>query len=249
MDIKNPNTPAEEVNNTDVKAKEESTDVTTKAATTTEPKAKTMEEILEDKKEVQTVPLATFLQLKKDKKEVEDRLQEIQNSANKGATKSEIKMELKEIADKYDINPEFLSELSTAIYAKAKEETEEALNTKLKPLEAKEKEKRIDEAFNEHFDKVIEELPEYANVVNKDVIKSLSLLPSNAKKTFQEIIEETYGKTVSGKQTMEVGTPRGGKDATLDVSKMNDPAYYKQVMANPELKKKYNEGMATRLHL
>lgn len=50
----------------------------------------------------------------------------------------------------------------------------------------------IEEIFSENFNKVMEGMPEYKDVVNRDVIKELSLLPQNAKKTFQQIVEETY---------------------------------------------------------
>lgn len=248
MEPKEPITPAEEDNKTEVIPEEEITEVTTEVKTEAEPKGKTMEEILGEKED-DSVPLATFLELKKEKKEIEKQLKEIKESAEKGATKAEIKEDLKALADKYDVDPNFLADLSTIVYSKAKEEADEVVNSKLKPLEAKDKQEKINKIFNEHYENVMAEMPEYAEVVNKDVIKSLSLLPENAKKTFQQIIEETYGKTVSGKSTMESATPRGGKDVDVDFSKMTDPAYYKQVMQNPELKKKYNEGIAGRLRL
>lgn len=244
MEPKEPITPAEEDNKTEVELEEETTEVKTEVETKKETEGKTMEEILGEKKE-ETVPLATFLDLKKDKKEAERKLKEIQDKIDEGSDKTEISEDLQALAEEYEIDPKFLDRLSKSIYAKAKAE----VDNKLKPLEVKEKEEKINKIFNEHFEKAIDEMPEYSEVVNKDVIKALSLLPENSKKTFQQIIEETYGKTVSGKKTMEPGTPRGGKDIELDFSKMTDPAYYKQVMQNPELKKKYNEGMAGRLRL
>lgn len=211
-----------------------------------EPKEKTVGELLEDKKDV---PLAIFLEKKKEAKALEKELSDLKQQIKDGATKSEAKAELKDIAEKYDVDPNFLSELSTIIYSKAKGDVEETLKSKLQPLEDKEREEKINKAFNEHYEKVIEELPEYADVINKDIIKSLSLLPQNANKTFQQIIEETYGKTVTGKKTLETATPRGGKETSLDMSRINDPEYFKRVMENPELKKKYNEGLTSRISL
>lgn len=212
------------------------------------PKEKTVSELLNDE-DKKTVPLSTFLDTKKEKKELERTILSLQEQIKNGATKKEVASDLKDLADKYDVNPEFLKELTETVYRKAKEDVEESLNSKLQPLEAKEKAERLDKIFNEHFDKVIEEMPEYENVINKSVIKALTLLPENANKTFQQVIEETYGKTVSGKKTMETSTPRGGKETSLDFSKMNDPAYYKEVMSNPDLKKKYNEGLSERIKL
>lgn len=236
------NTPAEEVNNTEVEAKEpEETPLE-------EPKPKTIEEALDDKRD-ESVPLAKFLDIKKEKKALEKEIADLKSRAEQGEKKSELSADLNAIADKYDVDPKFLEDLTSVIYSKAKGEAEETLNSKLKPLEAKEKAEKIDKLFNENYERVIEEMPEYSEVVNKNVIKELSLLPQNSKKTFQQIIEETYGKTVSGKKTLEPTTPRGGKNVSIDHSRMNDPKYYAEVMANPDLKKEYNKGLADRLRL
>jgi hypothetical protein len=229
----------------EVEAKETEVVEPEEAVVKTEP---TIDQIL-NKPEDKTVPLNTFLETKKEKKALEKELKELREERQNGATKTEVNASLKAIAEKYDVDVNFVDELSSAIYAKAKEDVEETLNSKLQPLEAKEKAEKINTAFNEHYEKVIAEMPEYKNVINKDVIKSLSLLPQNSKKTFQQIIEETYSNSVTGKRTMETSTPRGGKDASLDMSKINDPDYFKQVMANPELKKKYNEGLTSRIKL
>lgn len=247
--LKNENTPAEEVKNTDsgtVETKETE-------AKAEEPKVeqhKTVEEMLDDdKSDDRSVPLSTFLEIKKEKKELEKEINSIKEQAAKGASKTEINNDLKSLAEKYDVDSDFLSELSTIIYSKAKGEADAALEERLKPMQAKERMERINKVFNENFDKVMQELPEYEAVVNKDVIKELTLLPQNAKKTFQQIVEETYGKTVTGKKTMETSTPRGGKNVGLDNSRINDPEYFKQVMADPELKKQYNEGITNRINL
>jgi len=214
----------------------------------TEVQEPTVAEIM-NKVDDKTVPLNTFLETKKEKKALEKELSNLQAQIKAGATPKEAKASLKEIADKYDVDVNFITELSSAIYAQAQEDVEERLNSKLQPLEAKDREEKINKAFNEHYEKVIAEMPEYEKVINKNVIKSLSLLPENSKKTFQQIIEETYGNSVTGKRTMETSTPRGGKDQSIDFNRTNDPEYFKQIMASPELKKKYNEGLLSRINL
>jgi hypothetical protein len=208
----------------------------------------TVAEIL-NKVEDKTVPLNTFLETKKEKKALEKELSNLQAQIKAGATKGEANASLKEIAEKYDVDVNFITELSSAIYAQAKDDVEEKLNSKLQHLEAREREEKINKAFNDHYEKVIQEMPEYNKVINKNVIKSLSLLPENSKKTFQQIIEETYGNSVTGKRTMETSTPRGGKDQGIDYSKVNDPEYFQKIMDNPELKKKYNDGLLSRINL
>jgi hypothetical protein len=93
------------------------------------------------------------------------------------------------------------------------------------------------------------EMPEYSAIVNKDVIKTLSLDPANQNKTFQQLIEETYGNALGGKRTLETTTPRGGKaleSVDFDRAK-KDGKYLEEVLANPDTKKEYNEGLIGRL--
>jgi hypothetical protein len=113
----------------------------------------------------------------------------------------------------------------------------------------KEAKERVDKALTENINKALEVMPEYEGVVNKDVLKSLARLPENKNKTFQQLIEETYSKTVTGKKTMETSTPRGGKDVGIDWSRVKDPSYFSQIMADPELKKQYNEKLISRINL
>lgn len=244
MEVKN-TTPEEEVNNTEFES-EESQNESNNNISEEAPKTKTVQELIGDEEKPQTVPLKTFLETKKDlKKEIAELKTQLEN----GASKKEINLDLEKIAEKYDVDPKFLEELSSVIYAKAKGETEEKLNSELRPLKEKERADKIEKVFGEQFDMAMETLPELKSVVNRSVIKELSLLPQNGNKTFQQIIEETYGNVVTGKKTMESSTPRGGKDFDLDMTKVNDPEYFNQIMANPELKKKYNENIQNRINL
>ena len=211
---------------------------------TEEPATPTVEDIIEPKRAEEQVPLKTFLEIKKEKKALEREIKNLKSQAQ-DMTKSEIKSDLMSIADKYDVDVDFLTELSSVIYAQAKGDAEEAI----KPVLEKEAKERVDKALTENINKALEVMPEYEGVVNKDVLKSLARLPENKNKTFQQLIEETYSKTVTGKRTMETSTPRGGKELVYDESRINDPEYFSEVMASPELKKKYNDSLVDRLKL
>jgi hypothetical protein len=51
---------------------------------------------------------------------------------------------------------------------------------------------RVDVIFQNHFDVVIKRMPEYQSIVDKKVIKELSLKSENGNKTLSQIIVETY---------------------------------------------------------
>lgn len=234
--------PAEELNNTEaVESQEGNQEATVGEILNTEQKEAPKEE---------SVPLATFLEIKKQNKELAKEMRDLKKSIEEGASKREVASDIKSLSDKHNVDAEFLQDFADAIRSESKKELEEELASKLKPLTEKERAQKIDSAFNEHFQKALEKAPEYEGVVNKDIIKALSLNPANKNKTFNQLIDEAYGHLVQGRRTMEVSSPRTGKndEGSLDVDRArSDSTYFKEVMGNPELKKKYNDEMLRRL--
>jgi hypothetical protein len=198
----------------------------------------------------ETVPLASHLEIKRENKEAQKKIKELEKQIEAGATKREISDEIKAIAEEHNVDEAFLQKLASAVKAQTEREIEDRVSSKLKPLEDKERAEKIDTIFNQHYAKAIEAMPEYKDLVNKDVIKSLSLDPRNQNKTFTKIIEDSYGHLLKGKATLEPSKPSSRDDnQALDTKKLKDPAYFKEVMANPRLKKEYNDGLIKRLNL
>lgn len=228
-------------------------DADAKAAEEAAAKAKeTIGDVLDpkDKKpEGKTVPEAAFLDLKNANKELKRDLAALQRSIEEGASAEDVSADIDAIGEEFGVDKKFLKKLATAIRKDADKDAEEKLAGRLKPLEAKERQDKIDKVFGTHFDKAMAEMPEFASVVNRDVIKSLSLDPANQNKTFAQLIEDTYGKAVPGKRTLETTTARGGKsNDPIDYTRaVKDPAYFSEIMSNPDTKKEYNAGLTERL--
>ncbi len=199
----------------------------------------------EEPKETKMVPEAALLEYKKENKEVLRELKELREVVAKGATKSEVTASVKELMSEYPDSKEFIEKFYGAL--KAEVQAERASETKV--TNAKEEAKRIDTIFNEQFDKVMEAYPEYKGIVNKDVIKTLSLDPKNASKTFPKILEESYGHLIQGKKTIEKTMSGGSKsDAKVDFKRAaRDPEYFKEIKANPDMLKEYNADLETRM--
>jgi AraC-like DNA-binding protein len=202
-----------------------------------------------EKVEAKTVPEAVFLEEKRERKELSKQVKELTKLIEEGATKKEVTADVKDIAEEFGLSEQAVAKLIAKVGEQTKAEYEKEVEAKLKPIQDKERSEAVDKIFTEHFDKLMEAMPEYKNIVNKDVIKTLSLDPKNANKTFAKILEESYGHLVVGKKTLEKTQARGGvSDAPIDAKRMiHDMEYYKEVMANPELKKKYNESISTRI--
>lgn len=197
------------------------------------------------------VPEAVFLEEKRERKELSKQVKELTRLIEEGATKKEVSADIKELADEIGISEQAVSKLVAKAGELSKAEYDKEFEAKLKPLQEKERAEKVEKTFNEHFDKLMEAMPEYKNIVNKDVIKTLSLDPKNATKTFGKILEESYGHLVVGKKTLETTEARGGNsDTPIDFKKAaKDQTYLTEILSNPESKKKYNEGLVGRLRI
>jgi hypothetical protein len=123
------------------------------------------------------------------------------------------------------------------------------LAQKLERIEESGRINKMEATFMEHLNKTLENSPEYKDIVNVDVIRALAFNPSNANKTYKQLLEEAYGNALTGRRTIETTTPRGGaKDDKLDMKRaQTDGQYRREVLANPELRKQYNEGLTDRV--
>lgn len=231
-------------------------DVKTEAKTDTGEK---VGELFDNKKEVPTIRESEFLTLKKENEGLWKEIKNTQKMIADGLTKKEVSDTLKKIGEKYKVDPEFLSEVSQAIKAEADAGIDGKIDAKVKPLAEKEKSEeaqtkaeRIDRIFKENFDKTIAAMPDFKDVAEPDVIKSLTLDPANRDKTFAQIIEKAYGHLVKGKgKTLDTNTPGGNKEpAAIDYDKASkDGEYFKTIMADPAQRKEYNANLHKRLKL
>lgn len=219
-----------------------------------EVKTETIGEVLDtkDKKkdDKETVPLASLLEVKNDNKQLKKDLADLQRKIEAGATTEEVDADINAIGKEFGVDEKFLNKLAKAIRKEADKDAEGRLASRLKPLEEKERAAKIDKVFAQHFDKAMEEMPEYAGIVNRDVIKALSLDPSNQNKTFQQLIDDTYGKALpAGKRTLETAVHRGGKSPEgIDFERAKkDSKYFEEIMSDPDLKKEYNSNLISRL--
>ena len=210
----------------------------------TEETPQTMEQIQQDIAPVkETVGLDKFLDLKKQNKEKDRLIKDLEAKIEAGATRQEVSADMEAISEEYpDVDRGFLNKLANTIKNSVVKEAEDKITSRFQPLEEKDRQAKIDNAFNTHFKIAIDKMPEFATIVNPDVIKTLSQDPRNASKTFSQIIEETYGNALTGKRTIETTISGGGKDSDpLNFQKARvDSNYFDVVMANPRLKAEYN---------
>jgi predicted DNA-binding protein YlxM (UPF0122 family) len=190
------------------------------------------------------VPEAVFLEEKNERKALAKELKEVKRLLEEGASRKEVSADVKEIAEEFGLTEQAVSKLIAKVGEQTKAEYDKEIEAKLKPIQEKERAENVEKTFNEHFEKLMEAMPEFKGIASKDVIRALTMDPRNANKTFAKILEESYGHLVTGKKTLEKAQARGGvSDATVDIKRMaHDMEYYKEVAANPELFKKYKDA-------
>lgn len=211
--------------------------------------AETMGDKKPEAKEDRTVPEAAFLDLKNANKELKRDLKDLKTLIENGGAKTEVSEDIDEIAKEHNIDAKFLKQLATSIRKDAERDVETKVSDRLKPLEAKDRADKLDKVFNVNFEAAMAEMPEFASIVNPTVIKTLSLDPANGNKTFAQLIEDTYGKAVPGKRTLETTKPGGGRvPEGVDFDKARkDSKYFEEIMANPTMKKEYNDTLIDRI--
>ena len=227
---------------------------TTVNTDTTENAEKPLSEILQVKEEKDSdKPEVDFKNLykkeRKDKRQLEARIKKLESLIEDGASEDEISDDIDDLAEEFNVDKVFLKKLEKSVESKIASRLEESVNSKLKPLEEKEKAQKFNDVFNTYYESALEKMPDFKGVVNKDIIKQLALNPVNANKTISKIIEETYSNALGGRRTIETNTPRGGavpNEVDFDKAR-KDPEYFKEVLADPELKRKYNDGLAQRV--
>ena len=204
-----------------------------------------------EKAKAKMVPEAVFLEEKRERKELAKEIKDLKKLIEEGAAKKEVSSTVKELAERMGLADKDVQELITIAKEDTKAEYEKEIEAKLKPIQDKERSERAQKTFDEHYDKLMEAMPEFKGVATKEAVRSLSLDPKNANKTFAKILEESYGHLVTGKKTIEKTQARGGvSDAPIDMNRMkHDMVYYKEVMDSPDLKAKYMADFTKRINL
>lgn len=233
-------TPAEEVKDTAPTATE-----STKAESTEDAKEETIADAMKDEKDNKipdSIPYDRFKEKVDESKELARRVAELESKIQEqDMSRREVKSDLSDIANEYDIPTEALDKVAEKLYSKAQATIEE----RLAPLTAKERAEKQDKVLSSMLQKALEANPDYQSVVNQDVIKQLALNPANANKTFTQLIQETYGNAVTPaeRKTMETTSP--GKSEAIDKvdyeRAKTDIEYFRQIKADPALRKEYNE--------
>lgn len=217
-------------------------------------------EVLEtmSEKSDDVVPLKKYMAEKNAKKDAEHKAKELEAEIaqlrnNPYKSNQDIKIDVQSLSEKHGIDAEVLSDILNASYNmtkdKVKAELEQEFTPKLAEFEQikRDKEKQdFETKFNGLVNQSLVEMPEYADLVDKDDLKTWVKSGQYSKLTLPQLIEQKYGKFVVGKKTIE--SSHASKQVEMpDTSKPLSDEQLLKLDTDPELRKKWAEGLTDRM--
>lgn len=235
--------------------KDEPTVETKEVATKPEETIEALENLSE--KTEDAIPLKKYMAEKHARKDAEAKAKELEVELaklrdNPYKSNQDIKVDVKSLSEKHNIDEEVLSDILNASYSmtkdRVKEELERELNPKLAEFEQIKKEKvknEFESKFSTLLESSLKEMPEYADLIDKDDLKTWVRSGQYSKLSLPQLIEQKYGKFVGAKKTIE--TSHAAKQVELpDITQMTDEDYI-NLDKNPELKAKWKNSLEDRL--
>lgn len=216
-------TPAEEVKDS------EPVETSTEESTVTEAEVKPEERYApEPEKQPDTVPLHVH-------KETRDKLKsEIRELREQLAKTQPSQAKLSEIASKWGVEPETISDLAEAIKSESTREVEARFGS----IVEEQKKAKIDAAFEKEFqEKVLKDYPQLAG--KKDEIKDLAFTQKYFKTPLNEIAQKVFGDLL-GKGSVEEARPASDKGGeVVDFSKPMSREQKAELLKDPEARSRY----------
>jgi hypothetical protein len=217
-------------------------------------KEQTIADAVSEKKQSDTVPLATYMSEKKQRQELQAKYDELQSNveSNKTSTGEDMSAkDIEKIAEDMGIDAESAKKFANAIGSKTSADVEEMKQT-LAQIQQKEESSRVEKVLNQFYKEALENSPEFKDVANKQVVMQLAQMTTNQGKTMTELLNETYG-SVANKATssMESSSSNAKASPKVDFSKLREMSADEQsaVLKDPEQKKQYNDYLIKNLNL
>lgn len=200
---------------------------------------------VKSEKAPETVPLAVFLDLKKDLKDLKSELE-----TAKSSEKSSVQAEgFADLTSKYpDVSADFIKDMLGAATLEAQKKIEQKYNPIIEKQEQKEKQIAFDTAFNNLFEKTLQDNPDLPKTIDKELVKELALTPKYINVPLSDILIKMYGSNNTGKASSE-NEARTGADVVEDVVDFNKitPEQKNAILADDKARVKYFNWLDTQV--
>lgn len=193
--------------------------------------------------EPKVVPEAAFLSLKKELKELKQELKEAKSSEQKAVLSAGID----ELSKKYpDVSSEFIQDMLSSATKEATKMIEEKYTPIIQKQEQEKKQAAFDKAFDNLFEKTLQDNPDLPKSIDKDVVKTLAVTPQYRNTPLADILIKLYGQNIEGKSSSE-NDMRTGADRVDDIVSFDKitPDQKKAIMNDPKSRTKYFSWLDT----
>ena len=197
-------------------------------------------------------------EIKKENKEMKQAIVELTTLVKAGETSKMTEKQLADFAEKRGVDPESVRELAdilkltlgleakpTTTVQKSDDEDEPVVpktSEKISP-------RRLETAVSKMLNDFLDTEPEYAEIVDEDVIKDMVL--ANPEKyqnqTMAQIVEKVYGRALKGKTGIE--SPRTTSKETTKRRNVpvKDQKEFEEILKDPEKLSEYKTGLMDRI--
>lgn len=197
-------------------------------------------------------------EMKKENREMKQAITDLTNLVKATETSKLTEKQLADFAEKRGVDPESVRELADIIkltldggakptntVKKSDDEDEPVVPRVVEKLSPKRLEAAVSKMLNDFLDSE----PEYAEIVDEDVIKDM-VLASPEKyqtKTMAQIVEKVYGKALQGKTGIE--SPRTTSKETTKRRNVpvKDQKEFDEILKDPEKMVDYKKGLMDRI--
>lgn len=197
----------------------------------------------EKKAAPETVPLPVYLELKDELKTLKQEIKE-----SKGAEKNKVAIQgISDLAKKYpDVSEDFIQDMLNSATQEATKKIEEKYTPILEKQEKEKKQAIFDKAFDNLFEKTLQENPDLPKNIDKEAIKELTSTPKYHNVPLYDILIRMYGNGNTGKGSSENET-RTSADRVEDVVSYDKMTNEQRtaVMADEKARTKYFNWLDT----
>lgn len=199
------------------------------------------------------VPLKKYMAEKGARQESDQKVQQLETEITKlknGMTSmsvGSVTESIRTIASKYKVSEEFLADVMAVAGNSQREKIRQELEQEFKPkldqlaeesdnTKREQKRRDVEVKYKALFDKTMAEMPEYEGVVNPDTIKKLAF--ADPSKKISQHIEETYGKVVPTRKTVDAPNNVGKQTSEINYKNPSEQEF-EQINADPKAKEEW----------
>lgn len=191
----------------------------------------------EQAKKEESIPLSTYLEMKKELKQLQKKVAESETQKKQSVTVEG----LEDLSRKYPgVDEDFIADMLISAEKLATKNIENKFTPILEQQEKERKQASFDKAFDNLYNQAVSANPDLPKNIDKELIKELALTPKYRNVALSDILTKIYGENVVGKSSSE-NSARTSADKIDDIVSFDKitPDQKRAIMEDPKVRQKY----------